>query len=78
MSWLLIGMVFGQLAPLFARIAILFSTSSKADGKVVVTLVKFIIIVVWLILFGIFFAPAAGGFVVVIQMLQEYGGCVEV
>lgn len=67
--WFSFGAAFGSLGPTITR---LFVRSLERKG-----MHKWFGLVTVAITFGLFFVPAIGGFVVVIQMLNEYGTCIR-
>lgn len=67
LSWLAFGTFFGWLGPI---ITIKFFSALEKGITDIRTIATAIV-------YGLFFVPAIGGFVVVIQMLEAYGTCIR-
>ena len=80
MSWLAVGEVYGIIVP-FMVINLVHPIQRWKRGKRTrekLLLLSSVDLCTFIIFWGLLFSPAIGGFVVVIQMLKEYGDCVHV
>lgn len=65
-------MVFGVMSPILTETGtLIYSTIDESEF-----VATFGLSVIYLIIFGILFATAISGLVVVVQMLREYSDCV--
>lgn len=79
MTWLIVGMVTGLLGPKFWKTFAVQLDEVWTGTSIIGGIYNGFITVIGLgILFGAFFAPAIGGFIVVAQMLYDYGSCIRI